>query len=87
MSGGLARRMKYKTEGDLRTKLATGYRLATSTKPTKEQLDILEDLYTRTEKEYRASKAKIEGLAGTPDGAAFVIVASTILNLDDALTK
>jgi len=87
MSGGLARRMKYKTEGDLRTKLATGYRLATSTKPSKEQLDILEGLYTRTEKEYRASNAKIEGLAGTPDGAAFVIVASTILNLDDALTK
>jgi len=87
MSAGLARRMKYKTEGDLRTKLATGYRLATSTKPTKEQLDTIEGLFKKTEKDYTGKKDALKGLAGTADGAAFVVVANTLLNLDAALTK
>lgn len=87
MSQGLARRMKYDTEGDTRTKLIAGFRIATSLKPTEKQLQILTDLFNDTVKDFEANPKQYEGLAGTPDGAAYTVVASTLLNMDDALTK
>ena len=87
MAGGLARRMKYQAEGDVRARLTIGYRLATSTRPSERALKILTDLFHRTEKDFEANPSQYVGLAGTPDGAAYTIVASTLLNMDDALTK
>ncbi|MDB4143361.1 PSD1 and planctomycete cytochrome C domain-containing protein [Akkermansiaceae bacterium] len=87
MSQGLARRMKYDTEGDTRTKLIAGFRMATSLKPSEKQLEIITDLFDRIAADYTANPKDYAGLAGTPDGAAFTIVASTLLNMDDALTK
>jgi hypothetical protein len=87
MSQGLARRMKYDTEGDVKTKIIAGFRMATSLKPTGRQLQILTNLYNDTFKDFEAKPKQYEGLAGTPDGAAYTIVASTLLNMDDALTK
>ena len=87
MAQGLARRMKYDTEGDLKTQIITGFRLATSLKPNERQLAILTKLYHDTVKDYEANPKDYDGLAGTPDGAAFTVLASTLLNMDDALTK
>ena len=87
MAEGLARRMKYQTEGDLTTKLVTGFRLATSVKPTPRQLEVLTTLFYKTESRYLENPEEFEGLAGTSDGAAFVVIAGTLLNMDDALTK
>jgi hypothetical protein len=87
MAEGLARRMKYQTEGDLTTKLVTGFRLATSVKPTPRQLEVLTTLFYETESRYLENPEEFEGLAGTSDGAAFVVIAGTLLNMDDALTK
>ena len=87
MAQGLARRMKYDTEGDLTQKIVAGFRIATSLRPTERQLGILTSLYHDTVKDYESDPAQYDDLAGTPDGAAFTIIASTLLNLDDALTK
>ena len=87
MAEGLARRMKYQTEGDLSTQLIAGFRMATSVKPTPRQLEIITDLFHQTIEQYTADPKEFEGLAGTPDGTAFVVVAGTLLNMDDALTK
>ena len=87
MADGLARRMKYETEGDLATKLTAGFRMATSVRPSPRQLEIISKLFHEIEKRYQADPKQFEGLAGTSDGTAFVVVAGTLLNMDDALTK
>ena len=87
MADGLARRMKYETEGDLANKLTTGFRLATSVPPTPRQLEIITKLFHDIEKRHQEDPRQFEGLAGTADGTAFVVVAGALLNMDDALTK
>ena len=87
MADGLARRMKYETEGDLANKLTTGFRLATSVPPTPRQLEIITKLFHDIEKRHQEDPKQFEGLAGTADGTAFVVVAGALLNMDDALTK
>ncbi len=87
MAQGLARRMKDDTEGDLQNKLIAGFRMATSLKPSERQLEIITQLFDDTVKDYEANPQQFENLAGSPDGAAFTIVAATYLNMDDALTR
>ena len=84
---GLARRMKYKTKGSLEDKLSFGYRIVTSTRPSPEILKELTAAYHDIEMEYREQPQLMKGMAGTPDGAAFTVLASLLLNLDAALTK
>ncbi|BCX49298.1 hypothetical protein HAHE_32060 [Haloferula helveola] len=84
---GLARRMKYDADGDLEDRLAFGYRAATSRKASPERLKELVRLYHELEAKYAADPKLMKGMAGTPDGAAFTIVASVMLNLDEALTR
>ena len=84
---GLARRMKYDAAGGLKERLTLGYRLATSKLPTPDRVAELETLYTKLEKTYAADPAQMKGMAGTPDGAAFTVVASVLLNLDEALVR
>ena len=84
---GLARRMKYEAAGDLAARLAQGYRLATSRVATPERLAELRGLFQKLEKDYAADPTLMKGMAGTPDGAAFTVVASVLLNLDEALIR
>lgn len=84
---GLARRMKYEAAGDLDARLALGYRIATSRVATPERLAELRGLFQKLEKDYAADPASMQGMAGTPDGAAFTVVASVLLNLDEALIR
>lgn len=83
----LARRMKHDTPGSLDDKLGVGYRAATSRHATPERVDELRSLFRDLEARYAAEPALMRGLAGTPDGAAFTVVASVLLNLDEALTR
>ncbi|WP_052573029.1 PSD1 and planctomycete cytochrome C domain-containing protein [Haloferula sp. BvORR071] len=84
---GLARRMKYEAQGDVKERLALGYRLATSRPATPDRIEDLNALYTKLEKSYAADPASMQGMAGTPDGAAYTVVASVLLNLDEALIR
>ncbi|MGB6221397.1 PSD1 and planctomycete cytochrome C domain-containing protein [Haloferula sp.] len=86
-SKGLARRMKYEASGDLRTRLAYGYRIATSQQATADRLDELQQLFDDLEKRYADDPDTMKGLAGTPDGAAYTVVASVLLNLDETIAR
>jgi hypothetical protein len=84
---GLARRMKYETEGDVSTKLSTGYRIVSAREPSPEKLQELVNLFSNLESQYNSQPKLKEGMAGTADGAAFTIVAQILLNLDEVLSK
>ena len=47
--------MKYETEGDLGTKIATGFRIATSLKPGERRIKILMKLFSETAADYEAN--------------------------------
>ena len=79
--------MKYDTEGTVSEKISTGYRIATARDPDQGRLDELVGLFDKLEAEYKSKPELHKGMAGTPDGAAYTIVAQVILNLDEVLTK
>jgi hypothetical protein len=83
----LARRMKNEFAGDLGEKIATGYRVTTSRRPSADRLQELVKVYQKLESDYRKNPATMQGMAGTPDGAAFTVLASILLNLDEAVVK
>jgi hypothetical protein len=83
----LARRMKYDTDGSLEEKISLGYRATTSRRITPDRLQELANLYETVEQDYKADPKLLEGLAGTPDGAALTVVASVLLNLDEAVNR
>ena len=84
---GLARQMKYEANGDIDARLSTGYRRATSRTITPDRLVELRELFQKLEKDYAANPSLMAGMAGTPDGAAYTVVASVLLNLDEALIR
>ncbi|MFM2171445.1 MAG: hypothetical protein RI957_1674 [Verrucomicrobiota bacterium] len=83
----LARRMKNEIAGDLAQKIAAGYRITTSRQASPERLKELLESYQSLESNYRTNPKTMEGMAGTPDGAAFTVIASILLNLDEAVVK
>ena len=72
---------------DLRIQLAHGYRLITLREAAPETLDTLADLHTDTKAELALDPAESAKLADTPDQAALVLVANTLLNSDLALNR
>ena len=82
----LARRMQ--TQGaSLRDQLAWACRMVTSEAATPATLDRLERLHAEARARY-AAEAELAGpVGGEPRIAALALVASTLLNLDEALTK
>ena len=75
-----------------------GFRLATARPPLPEEVEILLDLFHQQRAKYEANRKAAERLLGvgesardpsldTPAHAAWTTVASTILNLDEAVTK
>jgi hypothetical protein len=86
-SQALARRMKNEFTGDTGARISQAYRAATSRKITPERLATLTDLYKDLHQTYEADPKLKSTMAGTPDGAAYTIVASVLLNLDEAITR
>jgi hypothetical protein len=72
---------------DLRVRLARGYRLLTLRDPSPEVLDTLASLHADATAEYRNSPKETRALADSPEQAALVLVANTLLNSDLALNR
>lgn len=83
---GLAKRMA-EHSADLPGQLAFGVLLATQESSSPAMLDELAALHTAAVSDYQADPAVSEKLGETPQAAAMVLVANTILNLDSALTR
>ncbi len=87
MATALASRINKNPEESLTQKLIKGYRLATSTRPSNKQLQILQNLFNKTFEKFEEEPDEHIKVHPDPKQAAFVILASTLLNLDDTLSK
>jgi hypothetical protein len=83
---GLARRM-HGHAGELPAQLALGVQVCTQRLATAEMIAELSSLHADLVEEYRRSPAESAKLGESPELAALVIVANTILNLDSTLTR
>jgi len=94
-SQGLARRAQVEKPGTLRDQLVWGFRLATARAPTDDELSKLDALFAKEKNRYAADPQAASAVVGklmpsgaTPaDAAAWVVVASTILNLDEIINR
>lgn len=86
MAQAFARRME-DGGGTTAEKIARGYRLLLLTDPPAEKLRVLEQLYDESLAEYRQLPGESAKLAETPESAALVLVAQTLLNLDAVLVR
>jgi hypothetical protein len=97
-SRSLAERMMKEGGSDIRDRLTTGYRLATSRSPDKQTLSLLqkgfEDRKIHFQEHQEAAKQMISHGKKEPDEnldpadlAAYTITANVLLNLDRVITK
>jgi hypothetical protein len=97
-SRSLAERMMKEGGSDIRDRLTTGYRLATSRSPDKQTLSLLqkgfEDRKIYFQERQEAAKLMISHGKKKPDEnldpadlAAYTITANVLLNLDRVITK
>jgi hypothetical protein len=89
---GLAQQMIKQGGDNLENQLKAGYKLATLREPNAAKLNILKDLYTKSEAYYQAKPDETFQITGNkkmPEKhlASLIVVANTILNLDEVITK
>lgn len=94
-SRGLARRALLEKSADDAKRLASAFRAATSRVPAADEMEILTKLLTKARNDFRRDGNNIAALVAdqTPAGtekaefAAWTLVARTILNLDETITR
>ena len=93
-----AQRLLTETQGDTTERLRVAFRMATARFPSPRELEILARIQQRAAETYRANPQAAEALLAVGESprnsmldpvehAAWTIVASTILNLDETITK
>lgn len=86
MAQAFAKRM-HDHPGSVPEKLTYGYRQLLLEDPPAKTLAILEQLYQQALDEYHAAPSEAAKLADSPELAALILVANTLLNLDAALVR
>ncbi len=91
---GLGRRVQQEKPGSLHDQLVLAFRLATARAPDDNELSKLEALFAKEQAHFAADTAAATAVIGkfmpqgaVADAAAWVITASTILNLDEVLNR
>jgi hypothetical protein len=84
---GLAGRMRKEAGSDLNARLTWAMQLLTSEDPPAADVARLRRLYQEALAHYQADQALAAKAGGDAETAALTLVASTILNLDETLTK
>ena len=83
----LGQRMLMCKEESVHAKIALGYRATTSQRITPERLTELLKLFDKLQQNFKANRLQSKKLAETADGAAYAVIASVLLNLDEAITR
>lgn len=86
LAQGFAKRME-EGGGATADKLSRGYRLLLLEDPAGEILDVLVRLHDEALEEYRQAPADASRMAETPELAALILIANTLLNMDAALVR
>jgi hypothetical protein len=88
---GLARRMKDENGKNIEQNIKSGFKIALSRDPTSHELEQLRELYRKANDFYINNPAKAVYLTGEKESqhglAALTVVANSIINLDEFLTK
>ncbi len=85
-SQALAKRM-FGEGGDLNAQLSYGYLLVTQQKAHEKTIAALTNLHANLLDDYRKNPELVKEIGKTPEEATMTVLANTILNLDQALTK
>lgn len=96
-AGGLAKRMLVEATGELDTRLVHAFRLCLARRPRTEEIASLRKVFNDARSFYAKhpeeaaalfSQARLEeNMASPAHQAAYIIVANTLLNLDEMITK
>jgi mono/diheme cytochrome c family protein len=82
-----AQAMAKQMPADVDQAIVWTFRSCLARQPRKAELDRLKKLYTGLRAKYAADPDRAKKIAGTPDLAAKTMLANTILNLDETITK
>ena len=87
----LAHRMIFEGGGTIAQRIAHGFRLATARRPVQAELDVLLAAYTRERARFLdnpdAAAKLMQTSAPSADRASLTMIASTLLNLNETITK
>jgi hypothetical protein len=93
-SRGLARRILSEGGADERGRIAYGFRLCTSRKPSTDEIDVLEKALRQEQEHFTRDKAAAKAVfkggglpQDLPETAAWTLIANVLINLDETLTK
>lgn len=69
------------------SRLTYGFRLSTGRTPNPDELKVLEKSLTRHLERYTKNEADAKALTGTPEQAAYAVLGSTLINLDEFINR
>ncbi|MBS1724980.1 MAG: PSD1 domain-containing protein [Armatimonadetes bacterium] len=84
---GLAKRMASEGGKTTAARIAFGFRCCTGRRPNSAEAKLLSALYDKLLARYVADKTAAGKLAETAEGAATVMVANTLLNMDETISR
>lgn len=89
VAAGVALGNRMITEGgtSANSRLTHGFRLITGRTPASRELEVLEKSLARHLERYAKNEADAKTLAGTPEQAAYAILGSTLINLDEFINR
>ncbi len=83
----LGKRMIQEGGASPSTRLTYGFRLTTGRTPEPQELKVLEKSLDRYLERYTKNEADAKALAGTPEQAAYAVLGSTLINLDEFINR
>lgn len=83
----LGKRMLEQGGASPQSRITYGFRLTTGRAPTSHELGLLEKSLTRHLERYTKNEADAKALAGTPEQAAYAMLGSTLINLDEFINR
>ncbi len=83
----LGKRMIQEGGSSPTSRLTYGFRLSTGRAPNPDELKVLEKSLARHLERYTQNEADAKALAGTPEQAAYAVLGSTLINLDEFINR
>jgi hypothetical protein len=84
---GLAKRMAEPSGSSVEAKIRRGFLLCTCREPSETELQRLVRLNSALNEKYAKDDAAARKLAGNAESAALVMLANTLLNLDETISR